>query len=83
MKFKVPREQIPWHPSIDEDACIGCRLCFEFCKHGTYSWCEHTGKPKVTSPESCVVGCSTCAAQCPTEAISFPPLSILRQYLDR
>ncbi|MGC1135179.1 MAG: hypothetical protein WA941_20290 [Nitrososphaeraceae archaeon] len=26
----IPREQIEWHPSVDEDACIGCILTAYF-----------------------------------------------------
>lgn len=81
MRFKVPREKIPWYPTVDEDKCIGCKTCFEFCTHGTYNWDEEVGKPVVQNPTSCVVGCSSCAAQCPAEAISFPPLSILKKFM--
>jgi len=81
MRFKVPREKIPWHPAIDEDKCIGCKTCFEFCTHGTYNWDEEAGKPIVQNPTSCVVGCSICVAQCRSEAISFPPLSILKKFI--
>jgi NAD-dependent dihydropyrimidine dehydrogenase PreA subunit len=78
----TPREAIPWHPAVDESACIGCRACFEFCGHGVYSWNEITGKPAVAEPFQCVVGCSNCKGQCPVEAISFPPLSVLKPYLN-
>lgn len=81
MKFKVPREEIPWYPTIDSEACSGCGTCFEFCSHRTYEWDHDRGRPVVKNPYNCVVGCSGCAAQCPSEAIKFPPLSILRQYM--
>ncbi|MEW6724153.1 MAG: hypothetical protein AB1331_04400 [Bacillota bacterium] len=42
MKFNVPREQIPWHPTVDAEACI-----------------------------------------CPVEAVKFPPLTILKDYITR
>lgn len=80
MGFKVPREQIPWYPTVDAGKCIGCRTCFEFCSHGVYEWSHETGKPVVKNPYNCVVGCSSCAARCPAEAIVFPQLSILKQY---
>jgi ferredoxin len=28
------------------------------------------------------VGCGNCKGQCPTEAISFPPLSVLKPFLN-
>jgi CDP-4-dehydro-6-deoxyglucose reductase len=81
MRFRVSRDQIPWHPTVDSEKCTGCKTCFEFCSHGTYTWDEQNGRPIVTKAVACVVGCSSCAAQCPSEAIKFPPLSILRQYM--
>ena len=81
MRFKVPREQIPWHPTVYADKCSGCRTCFEFCTHGVYEWDEENARPVVKRPHNCVVGCSSCSAQCPMEAIGFPPLSILKQYM--
>jgi len=81
MRFRVSREEIPWHPTVDAEKCSGCRTCFEFCPHGTYTWDEESGRPVVSRPTSCVVGCSNCAPQCPAGAISFPPLSILRKYM--
>lgn len=81
MSYRVQREQIPWYPTIDVEKCTGCRTCFEFCPHRTYEWDEKQGRPVVKNPFNCVVGCSGCAPQCPNEAIMFPPLSILRQYL--
>jgi len=78
--YRVPREQIPWYPTIDVEKCTGCRTCYEFCSHGTYEWDEERGMPVVKNPFNCIVGCSSCALQCPGEAIMFPPLSVLKQY---
>ncbi len=80
MDFKVKREEIPWFPTVDYDMCTGCRTCFDFCPHGVYSWDEEESRPVVTHPYECIVGCTGCYPQCPNEAISFPPLSILKQY---
>lgn len=74
----VPRESIPWHPTVDADACIGCRKCFEFCSHGVYTWDGAADRPLVTEPFQCVVGCSNCMHQCDAGAITFPPLTILK-----
>lgn len=27
----IPRTEIPWYPSINEDRCIGCELCYVSC----------------------------------------------------
>jgi CDP-4-dehydro-6-deoxyglucose reductase, E3 len=77
----TPREKIPWHPTVDADKCAGCRACFEFCGHGVYAWEERIGKPIVVEPHHCVVGCSSCKNQCAAEAISFPPLSVLKPFI--
>jgi NAD-dependent dihydropyrimidine dehydrogenase PreA subunit len=77
----TPRENIPWHPTVDESKCVGCKTCFEFCSHGVYSWNEQTDRPVVAEPFQCMVGCSSCMNQCANEAISFPPLSVLKPFL--
>lgn len=77
----MPRENIPWYPTIDAAKCEGCRECFKFCSHGVYEWEEATNKPKIVNPFGCVVGCSNCAGKCKSGAIIFPPLTILKPYL--
>jgi len=77
----TPREQIPWYPTVDQEKCVGCRTCFEFCSHGVYSWDQETATPKVLEPFQCVVGCSSCSQQCEEGAISFPPLTILTAFV--
>ena len=74
----VPREKILWFPTVDLDKCAGCKECFSFCSHKVYAWDEESNKTKVVQPFQCVVGCSSCAGMCPEEAISFPPLTILK-----
>ncbi len=78
----IPRERIPWFPSVDLEKCVGCRTCFEFCSHGVYGWDDAASVPTVVEPYHCVVGCSNCAHQCEEEAISFPPLTILKSFVD-
>jgi NAD-dependent dihydropyrimidine dehydrogenase PreA subunit len=82
-KLKVPREKIPWFPTINYDACIGDRECIEFCKNDVFDWDEALGHPLVARPNNCVVGCSACAQICPVEAISFPSKDELRTTLRR
>jgi NAD-dependent dihydropyrimidine dehydrogenase PreA subunit len=71
----IPREQIPWQPSVDAQACIGCELCYVTCGRGVYEIKERLAI--VERGTSCMVGCSTCAAVCPTEAISFPGRDVI------
>jgi len=68
----IPREEIPWVPTVDADACIGCQLCYVTCGRGVYEM--HQGVADPVSPMECMVGCSTCGNVCPTSAISFPSL---------
>jgi NAD-dependent dihydropyrimidine dehydrogenase PreA subunit len=74
----VPREKIPWFPSIDEGKCNGCQVCFRFCQHGVYAWDEKADLVKVQSPLNCVVGCNGCESLCPEKAISFPDLETIQ-----
>ncbi len=73
----IPRESIPWYPTVYEEKCDGCKKCFDMCPQKVYLWDEKLNKPKVINPFACIVGCSGCAEACKLKAISFPPLSIL------
>jgi len=68
----IPREKIPWYPTIDAEKCIGCRTCIDFCKNGVLEFDENAQKARVRAPFNCVVECSTCGRLCPVGAISFP-----------
>ncbi|MCM8771158.1 MAG: ferredoxin family protein [Candidatus Omnitrophica bacterium] len=68
----LPREKIPWFPTIDFEKCVGCKECFNFCRNGVYEWDEKKDRPIVARPYNCVVGCSACANLCNGEAIKFP-----------
>lgn len=72
----IPREEIPWFPTVDEKKCTGCRTCFEFCPHAVYQMDEDTAR--VNHPYQCVVGCSNCQALCPQGAITFPDIKEIR-----
>ncbi len=74
----IARENIPWFPTVDTVKCAGCKECFNFCRQKVYGWDEANDKTVVVQPFKCVVGCSTCAGMCKEGAISFPPLTILR-----
>jgi len=71
----IPREDIPWYPTVDGDACIGCSLCFASCMRGVYDMQDNTAVP--VNPMDCMVGCSTCATVCPVQAISFPERDLI------
>ncbi len=79
----VPRDQVPWYPTIREELCDGCRICLNFCSFGVYEYDEKTNKVRVANPFNCEVGCSTCAAKCKPKAIVFPPLEILEAFRKR
>ncbi len=68
----IPREDIPWFPTIDAEKCIGCRECITICKNGVLAFDEVAQKSTVVNPYNCVVECRTCARLCPADAISFP-----------
>ena len=68
----IPREEIPWFPTIDSEKCIGCRECITICKNGVLAFDETSQKSNVIKPYNCVVECRTCARLCPAAAISFP-----------
>jgi NAD-dependent dihydropyrimidine dehydrogenase PreA subunit len=68
----IPREEIPWLPTIDGEKCIGCFACVEFCPNDVLEFDEAAGKARVKYPFNCVVECKACAKLCPVDAISFP-----------
>jgi len=71
----IPRKDIPWFPTVDEETCIGCTLCFATCGRGVYDMQEN--KAVVSNALNCMVGCSTCGTVCPVQAISFPDRDII------
>lgn len=75
----IPREEIPWFPSIDKNKCDGCKVCFDFCSYGVYEWDDKKDIAVVINPYNCIVGCNYCENMCKPCAISFPDLSILRE----
>jgi NAD-dependent dihydropyrimidine dehydrogenase PreA subunit len=66
----VPRENIPWNPTVDAGKCIGCTLCYVTCGREVYDMVNN--KAVVKEPLNCMVGCNTCGTLCPVQAISFP-----------
>jgi NAD-dependent dihydropyrimidine dehydrogenase PreA subunit len=78
---RVPREKIPWHPTVDAEKCTGCRVCFEFCRPGVYEWDDDDNRPKVARPLECLVGCNGCEPQCPAGAVSFPDAGAISELI--
>lgn len=68
----VPRREIPWYPTLNEDLCSGCQSCVDFCASGVFRFDETLGRAVVAQPYNCVVYCTGCVNTCPSEAISFP-----------
>ena len=67
----IDRDEIDWHPAIDESKCIGCGLCVTTCGRGVYKFDYKNRKSKVVSSNNCMVACQTCANLCPAKAIIF------------
>ena len=67
----IPREEIPWYPTIDYEKCIGCGKCVEYCTLGAFEFADENGKkrPIVKNPNNCVVLCTGCDSICPVGAI--------------
>lgn len=63
-------EWISWYPIIDEERCIHCGQCANFCLFGVYEYANQ--KVKVVYPQGCKNNCPACARICPHTAIIFP-----------
>ena len=66
----IPREDIPWFPTIDAEKCTNCGECIEFCTNDVLAAGETS--TQVVNPLNCVVGCASCTRICPANALSFP-----------
>ncbi len=79
----LPREKIPWFPSINYDLCKGTKECLAFCPGNVFAWDEAKASTIVANPYSCTVGCSNCVQICPNQAIAFPGMEEFAATLKR
>ena len=81
----IPRNKIPWYPTIDYEKCINCGKCVEYCTLGAYEFEEKDGtkRPVVKNPYNCVVLCTGCQSQCPAGAISHPSKEKTREIIKK
>jgi len=81
----IPRNKIPWYPTIDYEKCQNCGKCVDYCKLGAYDFEEKDGKkrPVVKNPYNCVVLCTGCQSQCPAGAISHPSKEKTRKIIKK
>jgi len=77
--MSIPREEIPWYPTIEQELCSNCGICVDFCTHGVYA--VEDVRTMVVAPYNCVVGCSGCESQCTPGAIRFPDMQDFVQTL--
>lgn len=77
----VAREEIDWHPTIDEAKCVGCGMCVTTCGRNVFDFDADKKKAVVARPLQCLVACSSCEAWCIYQAISFPDRDRVRDFI--
>lgn len=78
--MNIPREEIPWFPTIDEGLCTNCGVCIGFCANEVYALNDM--QTRVAAPYNCIVGCSGCETLCTPGAIRFPDMGEFMLKLD-
>jgi NAD-dependent dihydropyrimidine dehydrogenase PreA subunit len=79
----VPREEIDWHPTINESKCMGCGMCFTSCGRDVFGFDEAKKKAVVARPLQCLVGCTSCESWCVFQAISFPDKGYVKDVIKK
>lgn len=70
MEVEISDTPIPtWHGIPREDIVWHPTIIYE------------TNKPVVAAPQTCMVGCTTCAVLCTQDAIEFPSVGYVRQII--
>jgi heterodisulfide reductase subunit A len=62
-------ETEPIVAEVNEDLCVGCRICMEVCSYNAIERDEELRKAHVT--KALCKGCGVCAATCPHKAITM------------
>lgn len=70
IKLEYKPANLAWYPVLDNDRCIDCRQCENFCLFGVY--CHEGGKVIVNKPTKCKPYCPACSRICPKSAVIFP-----------
>lgn len=82
----VPRDKIPWFPTIDYKKCDFCMECDKFCPHRVFERRDGEQKLVVANGNNCVVFCRACMKTCGPDALSFPSkpdtLALIKQVRD-
>lgn len=73
----MPRQQVPWFPTLYAERCDGCGRCLAFCPNAVFALTADGAQVEVVAPLACQVGCNACTAVCPQEAIAFPSPAVL------
>ena len=79
----IPRDLIPWRPTINADQCVGCGKCLETCPNGVFVLNKDLKKAQVAVPDNCVVLCDKCAGFCLHNAITFPDKNEVKKHITR
>jgi NAD-dependent dihydropyrimidine dehydrogenase PreA subunit len=81
----IPRNKIPWTPTIDYKKCVSCGKCVDFCHTQAFGFEEKEGEKKtvVKNVNACVVFCRGCEAICPAGAISHPSEEKTQKIIDQ
>lgn len=75
----IPREQIPWFPTVSAELCNGCGKCLEVCPKTVFQMTVEQ-VVEVVEPFACIVGCCFCKSACAPQAILMPEKSMLDHY---
>ena len=75
----IPREQIPWFPTVSAELCNGCGKCMEICPKDVFEMTKEQ-VVEVVEPFACIVGCCFCKSACDPQAILMPQKSMLDHY---